>query len=223
MKIQIKISTIIKFLSIFTLSLIAIHVIILIIYFTINNPKEFDFVRMFDLDMERNIPTLFSSLLFSISSLLFYLLSKSQKEKYRYWIGLSIVFIFLAFDESAKIHEQLGDYTENFIDATGYLYYPWFISYGIFVVILAIIYSRFFWNMPKKLFYSFVLSAVIFISGAIGFDILGANEASHHGEETILYCVYYTIEESLEMFGLIYLISILLNILESDNSMVLIE
>jgi len=200
-------------LSIFALILILIHIIILIIYFKINDPKVFDFVRMFDLDMERNIPTLFSSFLFAISSFLLYLLSKMENENYKYWIGLSIIFLFLSFDESAKIHEQIGDYTEHFVDATNYLYYPWFISYSIGIFIIFLFYFKFFFKMGKKTFLSFILSAMIFITGAIGFDILGANEAFVNSEETILYCLYYTIEESLEMFGLIYFISILSNLI----------
>ena len=217
MKITLSSSAIIKFLLIITLLLIVIHIAILGVYFIIDDPKRFDFVRMFDLDMERNIPTLFSSLLFTISSFLFYLLSHIEiKEKSKYWFGLSLIFIFLAFDESVKLHEKLGDYVENFIDASGYLYYPWFIPYTIAVSIIAIFYIRFFLAMEKKIFYSFILSAIIFLTGAIGFDILGANEASIHSEETLLYCIYYTIEESLEMFGLVYLISILLGLLEGS-------
>lgn len=218
MKLHISSSNVIKFLSIFALTLIIIHLAILGIYFYINNPKEFDFIRMFDLDMERNIPTLFSSILLLISAFLFYLLSKTAiDKKHRYWFGLSMVFVFLAFDESAKIHEKLGDFTEKFIDASGYFYYPWFIGYGILVLLLGIVYIRFFWNMERNVFLSFMLAAILFLTGAIGFDILGAKEASMHGEDTILYCFYYTIEESLEMFGVIYLISILFKLLENTS------
>lgn len=130
------------------------------------------------------------------------------------------MFSFLAFDEGTKIHEKLGDFTENFVDASGYLYYPWFISYGILVVILAVIYARFFLSMERRVYFSFMLSAIIFLIGAIGFDILGANEASLHGEDTLTYCVFYTIEESLEMFGLIYLIHILLGLLNREKVLI---
>ena len=215
MQITLSSKSFIKFLIITTLVLITIHIAILVVYFIIDDPKKFDFVRMFDLDMERNIPTLFSSLLFTISSFLFYLLSRTETEKkVKYWFGLSLLFIFLAFDESVKLHEKLGDYVENFVDASGYLYYPWFIPYTIAVGIIAIFYIRFFLAMEKKVFYAFTLSAIIFLTGAIGFDILGANEASIHSDETLIYCIYYTIEESLEMFGLIYLIHILLGLLD---------
>ena len=144
---------IVKFLSITAILLIIIHSGILVAYFAIDNPKKFDFVQMCDLDMERNIPTLFSSALFLISAFLFYLLSGLPQEKNkgnrRGWMGLSWIFVYLAFDESAKIHEQIGDYTENFVNASGYLYYPWVISYGILLLILGAIYVRFFWVEPS--------------------------------------------------------------------------
>ena len=218
MKIELKTSSIVKFFSIIAIILIVIHIIILSIYFIINDPEKFDFVRLFDLDMERNVPTLFSSAILLISAFLFYLLSRIPQEKARgsrkAWMGLSWVFVFLAFDESAKIHENIGDYTENFVDASGFLYYPWVISYGVLVVILGAIYLPFFWRMERKVFFSFMLAAAIFLSGAIGFELLGAAEASAHSDETLLYSIYYTIEETLEMFGVIYLIYILLKLLE---------
>ena len=221
MQISLNRSKIIKFLSFVALVLIFIHVNILVIYFIVNDPDKFDFVRMFDLDMERNVPTLFSSAILLISGFLFYLLSKTPNEvkkgSRRYWLGLSFVFTFLAFDESAKIHEQLGDFTERFVDASGYLHYPWVISYSILVLILAAFYLQFFLKMEKKVFWSFMASAVIYIGGAIGFELIGANESSLHGTDTILYSIYYTIEESLEMFGVIYLIYILLGLLESKT------
>ena len=221
MNIVLSRKEIVKFLIIIALLLIFIHTVILCIYYYVGDPDKFDFVRMFDLDMERNVPTLFSSLILVISGFLFYLLSrlpKEQKEGHRkYWLGLSFVFTFLSFDESAKIHEQIGDLTEEFVDTTGYLHYPWVISYGILVVILAMLYFRFFWKMESKIFWSFMGSAVMYLSGAIGFDMLGGMEAELHGTATVTYSVLYTIEESLEMFGVIYLIHILLGLLDQTN------
>jgi hypothetical protein len=172
---------------------------------------------MFDLDMERNIPTLFSSLLLAISSFLFFVLSYQKDNYLRYWRGLSLVFLFLSFDESAKIHEKIGDFTSQFIVAEGYMYYPWVLSYSVAILLLASIYLKFFLQFERKVFWSFILSAILFLTGAIGFDILGAYEASMHGTQSIWYSIYYTIEESLEMFGVIYLIHILLKLLKNSH------
>ena len=213
MKISLNSSQIIKLLSTMAILLIMANIIMLFIYFSVDNPDTFGFVQMVDLDQEANLPTLFSSSLLLIAGFLFYILHKINKHHY-YWLGLSFIFIFLGFDESAKIHETLGDWTEQFVDTSGYLHYPWVISYSILVLFLGIVYFRFFYNMEKKVFYSFMLAAFIFLSGAVGFELLGAKEASLHSSDTLLYCIYYTIEESLEMFGVIYLIHILLHLLK---------
>jgi hypothetical protein len=218
MNITLNKKKIVWFLIYVALVLIVIHSVILVIYYIVGDPEKFDFVRMFDLDMERNVPTLFSSLILAIAAFSFYLLAqtvetKEQKKK-KYWLGLSGVFIFLSFDESAKIHEQIGDFTEKFISPVGYLHYPWVISYGIFVLILGLLYFKFFWGMERKIFWSFMFSAFIYLLGAVGFEMVGAAESSVHGTATVLYSVLYTIEESLEMFGVIYLIWILLSLLE---------
>jgi len=221
MKISLNRSLIIRYLSMVAIVLIIANIIMLFIYFSVDNSDQFDFVQMVDLDQEANLPTLFSSTLLLIAGFLFYLLYKvayNEKSEYpNYWLGLSFVFIFLGFDESAKIHETLGDWTEQFVDISGYLHYPWVISYSILVLFLGIVYFRFFYNMKKKVFYSFMLAAFIFLSGAVGFELLGAKEASLHGTDTLLYCSYYTIEESLEMFGVIYLIHILLHLLKDTT------
>jgi len=218
MKIPLNSSRIIKLLSTMAILLIIANIIMLFIYFSVDNPDKFGFVQMVDLDQEANLPTLFSSSLLLIAGFLFYILYKldivKENMHHYYWLGLSFIFIFLGFDESAKIHENLGDLSERFVEATGYLHYPWVISYSLLVLILGFVYIRFFWNMKRKVFFSFMGAAFIFLSGAVGFELLGAKEASLHGADTILYCSLYTIEESLEIFGVIYLISILLNLLK---------
>jgi len=219
MKIPLNSSQIIKLLSTMAILLIIANIIMLFIYFSVDNPDKFDFLQMVDLDQEANLPTLFSSAILLISAFLFYLLSRIEKQSNNkdrpFWLGLTFIFIFLGFDESAKIHENLGDLSEHFVEATGYLHYPWVISYSLLVLILGFVYIRFFWTMKRKVFFSFMGAAFIFLSGAVGFELLGAKEASLHGSDTILYCTLYTIEESLEMFGVIYLISILLNLLKN--------
>ena len=221
MKITLDSSKIVRFLSIIALLLIIANSIMLFIYFKVDNPDKFDFVQMVDLDQEANLPTVFSSSLLLIVGFLFYLLHTSiklkEKTTHYYWLGLSCIFVYLGFDEGAQIHETIGDFTEKFVHASGYIYYPWVLSYGLLVVVLGLSYLRFFLRMQKKVFYSFMLAAFIYIGGAVGFELLGAKEASVHASDTPLYCTLYTIEESLEMFGVIYLISILLGLLKDKT------
>ncbi len=215
--VTIKRKSVLRFFIFSAIVLIFIHIVIAVKYYIVGDPDKFDFIPMFDLDREQNIPTLFSSLLFIFNALFFWLLGKYRQDERKYWYGLAGVFAFLSFDESATIHEKLGDLTEQFVDASGILYYPWVISYSLLVLLLVVLYFRFFYHMPKKLFHRFVLAAVIFLTGAVGFELLGAQEADLYGTDSPLYTIYYTIEESLEMFGLIYLMGILLDMLDGKQ------
>ena len=57
----------------------------------------------------------------------------------------------------------------------------------------------------------FVVSGLIYVAGAIGFELLGAWEADFHGTDTIRYCILFTCEEFLEMIGIVLLIYSLLS------------
>jgi len=222
MKLTLKSSEVLKLLFFVAIAFILIHIGIMGVHFFSDIPLKPQFIRMFSLDMEANLPTSFSFVILLFSSFLFYLISKMPKEQKNrnrpYWLGLSFVFAFLAFDESSKIHEAIGNLTEIFVHTTnGYLSYQWVISYSILTIILGFFYIRFFWRMERKIFFNFMAAAILYLSGALGFELLGANEASLHGPDTILYTVYSTIEESLEIFGVIFLIKILLHLLNDTT------
>ena len=46
-----------------------------------------------------------------------------------------------------------------------------------------------------------IISAVIFISGALGFELIGGFWYELRGDENIIYTILTTCKESLEMFG----------------------
>ena len=199
----------------FILSLV--HVSVLCAYYWINDENQFGFIPMIDFDYESNIPTLFTTLLFIFSALLLAVHWKGCRQSHsheaKYWFGLILLFVFLGFDEGIKIHEFTGDFVERFIVAQGYLYFPWFIPYSIALLVLTLIYFRFYLELPVKTKKQLFLSALVFLSAAIGLDIIGANEAYLNGTDSILYSILYTAEEIMEMVGLIIFITALIDLL----------
>lgn len=178
-----------------------------------------------DLDLEKNIPSLYSGFALFFSSLLFFCiaaLEENQEGRRRYWLGLAAVFLFLSLDETFILHERLGDYTAEYItstgilEASGLLYFPWILPYSILMVILGLLYFRFIFRLPRKTTVLLILSAIIFLVGAVGFDMLGGREADLHGYYTITYTVLFTIEEFLEMTGVVLLIYTLLDYIEQQ-------
>ncbi len=127
-----------------------------------------------------------------------------------YWAILSAIFCFLAVDEIAGIHENLSDHLETFMEARGVLYFLWVIPYGIATILLGLLYLRFVWRLPPPIRKRFIFAGIVFLAGALGFEMLGAREADINSVETVAYCALYTIEESLEMLGAILFLSALL-------------
>ena len=127
---------------------------------------------------------------------------------------MSIIFLFLSIDEGFQIHENIGDITENYIDSTGFLYFPWVVPYGFAVIVFILVYLKFTLDLPKRTAVLFILSGTVYLTGAIVFDMLGGREADLHGFDSITYCILYTIEEFLEMIGVVVLIYALLSYIE---------
>lgn len=167
-----------------------------------------DYVRvlsnLFDFNIEKNIPTMFSAFILLFSAGLLGLLGIKDKmngTKYSPWFGLSAVFVFLSVDEMMELHEHLITVVKMFIPTSGILYYAWIIPYTIGVIILLLIYYKFLFRLPRKILYLIILSGFIFIFGAIIIESFGGWEHELHGDRTLIYCSLYTVEETLEMLG----------------------
>ncbi|QBA64720.1 hypothetical protein [Muriicola soli] len=123
------------------------------------------------------------------------------------WIILGILFIFLGIDEFASIHEKVGDYFRNRMNLTGYLETAWIVPYGIAVLVLFILYFKFLSRLPRRTRKYFVISGLIFVFGAIGFEII----ATKMSKKDFSYHIIMTLEESFEMIGIALFIYTLLD------------
>ncbi len=176
--------------------------------------------ELFNFDTEKSIPTLFSVLLLFFAAallLLAFFVDGGKINKKWHWFFLSIVFIFLAIDESLQIHERINGYIKTYIFQTdGLLYYVWVIPYGVLALLLFIFYLKFLWRLPKKTRNLLIISGVIFCIGAVGIEILEGGEASSNGKLTLTYAILYSVEELLEMLGVTLLIFTLLNYIQQQ-------
>ncbi|MCI5222213.1 MAG: peptidase M48 Ste24p [Candidatus Electrothrix sp. AR4] len=195
-----------------------LHCIALLFFFYSDSPKILDFVVWFDLDIERNIPSFYSSAAILVCSLLFfvvtYLEKKTGDHNQLYWIGLALIFLFLSLDEGFELHEGIGDVAEEYIHATGLLYFPWVVPYSFLAIVFTLLYLKFIIRLPKKTAGHFFLSGGVYFIGAVLFDMLGGKEAEVHGFDTAKYCILYTIEEFLEMIAVVGLIYAILSYIE---------
>ncbi len=194
--------------------LAALHIAQLTAYFVIADPKKFNFIEILDFDYEGNLPSLYS--VFAIilcSSVLFLIATGKRKTRQPYgfqWEILAWIFLFLGLDEGMALHEEVGDMMEQYITASGYLYFPWVIPYTGLVILLALFYFRFLLALPRPTMIRFIIAGGIFLSGAVGLEVFSAREADIHGTTSITYSVLYTLEELCEMLGIVVFLQALL-------------
>ena len=171
-----------------------------------------DFAEYLNVGIEQNIPTLFSVLIWTTAAAITALIAHFEAlERAPFtgrWRALSLIFLFLAFDEGTTFHEHIGSLTEEYltpmgwIAPTGYLYFIWVLPYGALVLLLAGLYAPFLDALPSRTKWGLILSATVFLVGAMGIEMISA---SVYEQQTVrhsaLYAVLYSIEEFLEMLG----------------------
>lgn len=185
----------------------------------------FGLVRLFNVDDEMNLPTWYASMTLAASSVLLALIGFARRTAGKadswYWLGLSLVFLYVSADEAAFMHELLNPVLRQSLVLPGLLYYGW-VSAGIVVVAVGgLLYARFVWRLPRPIRRAFILAAALYLGGALGVEMLGAAHAYRYGVDNLGYSIWTTIEEALEMAGVIVFIHGLLRQLEADGPVLL--
>lgn len=201
--------------------LLLAHGVGLIMTYGFGHGRIFGLVRLFNIAVEQNVPTLFATLLLLGSGLLFLALFRvdrpSSRPRYA-WLILSLVFCFLAVDEFAVIHERLITPVRQGLDVDGYLFFAWVIPYAAGVALLACAVARTIWQLGWRYRLLFGAAAVAYLGGAIGVEMLGASYSEQNLEQVDLtYRLLQTLEEILEFCGLIVLVYTLMHLLQGRS------
>lgn len=174
-------------------------------------------VKLFNFDFERNLPTVFSSCILLFSGFLLHYIALHEKKPsrpYKDWLLLAVIFYYLAIDEAISLHEILIHPVRK-IGTTGIFFWAWVIPYGLALLVFILYYLRFLRKLPAVVAKGFIIAGVIYVAGAIGFEMWGAHIYTTHNETlTFSYALVATVEELLEMLGILYFIRVLLYYIE---------
>ena len=189
----------------------------------------FGLVRLFDLDEEGNIPSYFSALILMIAALLLLFIAKQKiasHDTFRIqWMALSLMFIYMSADEAASIHELADRPLRALLGnhANGVLHFSWVIAFVPIVLFVALYFLRFLLHFPRKTQFFITVSAAMFLFGAMGMEMLQAVYVTTHIKLDFFILLVTTIEETLEMLGVILFIAILLQYIEQTYRQLSIE
>src|SRR5918998_899144 len=191
-------------------------------------------VTLFDVGAESNIPTWYSSFTLLLCSVLLAMITLAKKwrgDRYTlHWGVLSAIFLLLSIDEVASLHEATGQELQLLVhELTGFtpggiVSFFWVVPGSVFVLVVLLAYLGFVAHLPRDTRRLFVLAGALFVFGALGLEMLSAQVVSSYGLENwenvggmpkIVVGLQTSVEEMLEMLGVVTFIYALLSYMSS--------
>ena len=213
-------------LTLVVLSLIIAHVTVEYIRFFQGHDVLLGFERLLNLNYENNIPTWYSSSALLLSAMLLAviaLVNKREGKPYTLqWFVLAAIFLYLSLDEAASLHESMGSSLEPMLETIGYfhgfLYFSWVIFGAIFVLFIALAFVRFLVSLAVQTRSLFLIAGTMYVGGALGIELLESRHYYIYGHKDFSYMMLVTVEEGLEMLGVVVFLYALLSHLGSSMS-----
>ena len=170
-------------------------------------------VKLFYVDKEQNIPAFFSSALLLIASLVLSVITllerKRKSARVLHWAILTFGFLFMSMDEAVSLHEMLNDPTHALLGGghLGVFYFTWVVAAIAVVLVLGVFFLGFVLRLPARTRRRFLTAGTVYLSGVIGMELIAGQYAETHGMVNLTYSMISTVEESLEMAGVIIFIT----------------
>ncbi len=176
------------------------------------------FYELFSLDAELNIPAWYSALSLLFCSVLLKAITaiKTKDRHFFYWKTLSFIFFYLSLDEAFSFHEILIiPSVRESLHLNPIFFQTWVIPGAILLGVFIFKYFKFWLHLPHKTRYLFLISAVFYVSGALGMEMVGGLLRVDFGRRSLVTLTGIVLEESLEMTGIVIFIYALLAYLSS--------
>lgn len=176
-----------------------------------------DLDQLFDVDREQNAPTFFATVLLLLAAAVLAVIARAERRArrpyHRHWTVLAVLFTGLSFDEFVGLHEQLIDPIRSATDLPGPFEYGWVLPGMVFVAAVSIGFARFVIRLPPPYRALFVTSALVYVGGALGTELISGEVAVRWGEASARYVAVSTVQELLEMQGVVLFVYTLLRYL----------
>ncbi len=174
-----------------------------------------EWMDLFNLDRELNFPTWYAAWMLVFCAILLKIIAvgkKQQGDRYtKDWQLLSLIFFWMAIDEIVSIHEILIiPEVSQALNLPWFLHSMWVIPGLVFVAWFAKRYAKFVRHLPAKSKLHFISAACTYIGGALVMEMIGSHFAQSIGQQHIIYALIATVEEFLELIGIVMFIYALL-------------
>lgn len=157
---------------------------------------------------EENNPStwLTAALLLAVAATLFLFSINFQPGQKRAWQLLGVLMVALSFDEVATVHERLDDFS----DTSGLLTYAWVVPALVAVCVVTALTLPLIRRLAADLRRGLVMAAALYASGGIGIEAIAGWWDSNHGASNATYHLISTLEENMELGGVVLALAALL-------------
>ncbi len=180
-------------------------------------PEAWSLSNFLFVDLERNLPTWLSSLLLMLcagTAALIASLSRHTPGATRRWGALALLFVALSADEAASFHELLVGPLRSLVRQSPWLRYPLILPGAVALVAGWAALGSFVRTLPRATRRRLGWGLGLFAGGALGLETVGGwFDPTVHGD-SVTYVVLATLEEGLEMAGVIVALTGLLEHIE---------
>ncbi len=217
----IKISILLELVVILT---VLLSLSVQILFYVAGSAKAGWWLPLVNVDKELSIPSLLSVMQFYILAFLLAMIGGIKKQVndpyHWYWSILAALSIIFSFDEGASIHELATQPLQRLFgqNLPGYLHFAWVIPAAILVLAILAFFLKFFFSLPRRTQILFIISVFVYLSGVLGMEMISANYAEINGIKNIVYNIFVTLEETLEMTGMVIAIYALLDYVQKNSS-----
>lgn len=179
----------------------------------------YHFVRLVNVNQEANIPTWYASTLLlacaALVAVTAYAVKTNKGRFVGHWFALSAIFLYLAVDEAAALHEKLTIPLQEALNPTGVFYFAWVFVGAAALAVFVLAYLPFFFHLPAGTRKLFLLAGLLYVGGALGVEAISANQWYLDEGSSLTYAAIGTVEELLEMLGVVVLIYALIKYLSA--------
>ncbi len=190
------------------------------IYFLPDYPLRDSLALISNVNYEQNIPSLYSWSALLFCAVLLAIIAKVKKnigDRYaNHWRALAVIFVYLSLDEAISIHERFIEPLRTSLNTSSFLYYAWVIPGAIFVIVFLLGFLKFINALPPKTKRLFLTAGTVFVSGAIGMELLSGAYDELYSYNTFISSTLTSIEEFMEMIGIVIFIYALLSYISSE-------
>jgi hypothetical protein len=185
--------------------------------FVVTENKYLDRIaEWLDVNREGSIPTWYATVTLMACAVMLGIIALEAFRRRRpypfHWAALAVAFALLSLEEILGIHSEATRVLRSIVSITEGPGYALALGAVLIVglAIVVVVFGRFYLHLPARWRWWFTIATVIYLTGVFASDAVGDYLISASGEASLAYIIVLTVEEALEMIGVLIFIVMLL-------------